>query len=1197
MSFGTISDWKLQAWLLANAPDIITFSAQSLNGVADSKVLGSPHAVRRDYAGWQFPESLNKASNAPAAQRGMHYVKKLYRPASSPVGEPLSPEYEAPANVLDTNSAIDFVSKLPDIVRSKLSVQERLYRSFVYEKNGIQYEADLRIESMDLTPAGALKNQGFGVQLESIEINRLGGNPEEIDSNIKVDIRLFATKMHKLFEKQPFLESNLVLPAGHTMDTIAANAPGIHSQLTNPEGCVSWIDLIKFNVGEGGGFADAHQALLETVGIEPLGAFGANLPNARGYGNKNQRIKLLIGYDTSIISTLYHNGKLNGYYRTEINPDTGELFESATQYAAYLVELIEAQTEVYYLNLIQNSINYNSTDGSVTLQINYTASSGTNEIDRKADLLFDPYYYELELRINDDICKLQKNLRENQHNAEKVTLDPFYDLRFAGQTGTMGTSEFIARTKEQKEQAITRLGTVKQKLYQMQVNKLMNGLYGSAMFPANKWPAHLNKLLTGTTTLGKKLAHDILHSRVYYAVVDDSHVKTSTPLPVRPGYWTVQNVGRVNRVGTYRSTNSNAEQYKMTKKLFETNHPNQPPATDSDYEKAIRTLGMNAISGDVDDTRVEFCFFGDIVEVAFEILSSNNRLGQMNRTTLMGVSANKQTLFKKYWDEKSTSELHNVSDVNKKLWEDGVYIDALIQPFYWERTMLKGKHGSDRSRQGRLAGSSFSSLRDSFGLIPNEGANARKKLLTDFLQTFVPYDSNSAWTLLQSREELLYDLFGEVLMTQITYQKPGDLNTEISISLADLPVSMVEFKKWFRNNIAGGRGKRKHLFLKNYLEMLLKFASDLVVKAIRQDNTATADVEPPSLVINRYFTENTAERNRSIPVKFIQRYGSATANSYYNEKGGINSYVSRINMKSIRKPDPTTGIKYHLGLKTNNPSNVKVFTILGQTPNIISGIGSMSKRAGDEEDDRKVGIAHIHFSSPDKGILNDINFEREDMPGLREARLFEGKDLFGMDILREKYNGDLRFVGTTYFKPGMILYIDPDDLDLGRTVDRFSPARALGLGGYHLVVRVNHTIKLGRSRTWETKVETQWQTFGDETDDGKGITQELCETSMSARYAVAYQGGARIAMDIVDSTIMGPGSVGTVTERQRKTATRRLDKLTSKDLRNLHARLSPEEWLEIEDELERMNNSRTSSRQKANREVIEELTEIAKSEL
>lgn len=301
-------------------------------------------------------------------------------------------------------------------------------------------------------------------------------------------------------------------------------------------------------------------------------------------------------------------------------------------------------------------------------------------------------------------------------------------------------------------------------------------------------------------------------------------------------------------------------------------------------------------------------------------------------------------------------------------------------------------------------------------------------------------------------------------------------------------------------------------------------------------------------------------------------------------------------MKRIRTPDPTTGIKYHLGLKTNNPSNVKVFTILGQTPNIISGIGSMSKRAGDEEDDRKVGIAHIHFSSPDKGILNDINFEREDMPGLREARLFEGKDLFGMDILREKYNGDLRFVGTTYFKPGMILYIDPDDLDLGRTVDRFSPARALGLGGYHLVVRVNHTIKLGRSRTWETKVETQWQTFGDETDDGKGVIQELCETSMSARYEVAYLGDSQgvKAEELVTAAAWTGGVSGVPRERARDIA-RRLDKLTSKDLRNLHARLSPEEWLEIQDEL-RLLNDGSSNRQEANTEVIKELTEIAENE-
>ena len=101
------------------------------------------------------------------------------------------------------------------------------------------------------------------------------------------------------------------------------------------------------------------------------------------------------------------------------------------------------------------------------------------------------------------------------------------------------------------------------------------------------------------------------------------------------------------------------------------------------------------------------------------------------------------------------------------------------------------------------------------------------------------------------------------------------------------------------------------------------------------------------------------------------------------------------------------------------------------------------------------------------------------MQGLREARLFEGDSMYALDILREKYNATIRFRGNNFFKPGMMLYLNPASFGsqevLGNSRDLISPARLLGLGGYHLVIRVSHEIDL-TTNVWFTYVDTQWQT-------------------------------------------------------------------------------------------------------------------------
>jgi len=70
---------------------------------------------------------------------------------------------------------------------------------------------------------------------------------------------------------------------------------------------------------------------------------------------------------------------------------------------------------------------------------------------------------------------------------------------------------------------------------------------------------------------------------------------------------------------------------------------------------------------------------------------------------------------------------------------------------------------------------------------------------------------------------------------------------------------------------------------------------------------------------------------------------------------------------------------------------------------------------------------------------------------------------------------------------------------LGTTGDVTSPARALGIGGYHLTIRVTHEISLTDSR-WYTTVEGQWQTFGDEESDSGDDEDEKCSSSILEQY-------------------------------------------------------------------------------------------------
>jgi hypothetical protein len=134
---------------------------------------------------------------------------------------------------------------------------------------------------------------------------------------------------------------------------------------------------------------------------------------------------------------------------------------------------------------------------------------------------------------------------------------------------------------------------------------------------------------------------------------------------------------------------------------------------------------------------------------------------------------------------------------------------------------------------------------------------------------------------------------------------------------------------------------------------------------------------------------------------------------------------------------------------------------------------------GNYAEDGKGGVYHFVLGQND-GIVKTMKFNKTDIQGMREARFFNhGHD--GLMQLSAVYKVTLEMFGNTIFYPGMYIFIDPRGIG-GNDFDPTKPdsmANSLGLGGYHLITRVESSIGPGQ---FDTTVEAQFVYAGDGKD-------------------------------------------------------------------------------------------------------------------
>ena len=290
--------------------------------------------------------------------------------------------------------------------------------------------------------------------------------------------------------------------------------------------------------------------------------------------------------------------------------------------------------------------------------------------------------------------------------------------------------------------------------------------------------------------------------------------------------------------------------------------------------------------------------------------------------------------------------------------------------------------------------------------------------------------------------------FGGILTGTVTYKDPNAVRTgkDITIKISDIPIALDIFRAWWIDTYV--KSGKKTLPLRDFINALMKFVEREVF-----DETPLNFGRVEEKINNPEFIVNTIPLSED---NFLTLYPIT------NRMDNVFREVSIDGVSLNRTTDGT-------------PLALNAFHLTA-----IEAVGSNPRHLDD--------VPNIEYGETTKGVLKRITFEREDIPGHSEARLFSDRDSVASNIaLREKYNSSIELIGNTCFLPGSLFYLNPYPLDVGYAADRESFARQLGLGGMYRVVNLTSVISFDDGM-WNTKVNTKWESFGDGDDGYADVT-------------------------------------------------------------------------------------------------------------
>jgi len=276
-------------------------------------------------------------------------------------------------------------------------------------------------------------------------------------------------------------------------------------------------------------------------------------------------------------------------------------------------------------------------------------------------------------------------------------------------------------------------------------------------------------------------------------------------------------------------------------------------------------------------------------------------------------------------------------------------------------------------------------------------------------------------------------------------------NSGYTINVAEIPISINYFKEWYTQTVV--KPQRKSYAIMYFIRDLL---NNLVVDAL----------------IDTCF-------NRDYVKSFRFDTTTVTTNGdVLSGKASSTDYVINI-------ADPANSNLFPLTAESSTGEPVDIADLVSYVFIIPVYNTITNKGLGNYYEDINRGVYHFEIGA-DRGILNEVKFSKIDMEYIREARFEQSRGVDDLLQLAAVYKASLNLFGNTLFYPGMTLFINPfgiGGLDFIPS-DPNSIANKLGLGGYHLVTRVNSIISNG---SFKTDVEAMFVYPGD------GITRALVQ--------------------------------------------------------------------------------------------------------
>lgn len=293
-----------------------------------------------------------------------------------------------------------------------------------------------------------------------------------------------------------------------------------------------------------------------------------------------------------------------------------------------------------------------------------------------------------------------------------------------------------------------------------------------------------------------------------------------------------------------------------------------------------------------------------------------------------------------------------------------------------------------------------------------------------------------------------------IIRTKGTKDQSGELvavyrGKQTIVNMADIPISVREFSRWFANNIIN---KARETY--SFWDFAKDIIDDLIISAIAAETYKFAPRQQVRINILP-FSVPQVENNEEL---FREVLTSEATKSF------------RFNLDPNRNFNGKT-LSPFLNSDIKAPKqNYILFYGINQPP---------LERIAEEQRDLQQKIYHV-FIGEERGLIKKVGFSRDDNPRQRASNIQQSnpeKQQNGL-IIREKYSAKIQMFGNFLFLPGQQIFVHPTYPGLkGRNV-RENIFRKLGLGGYYRVIETNSKIASGE---FTTDITTKWDAFGDGT--------------------------------------------------------------------------------------------------------------------